>query len=68
MLGAEHIIDETFPDLSRHTLNLLDRLLQFVGHLCSHALEVDVVALSHVKHGGRGVDVCAVGSDSVDGR
>lgn len=68
MLRAEDIVDEPLPDLPHHTLDLFDRLLQLSSNLRSHALEVNVVALCHISHSGRGVNVRAVGSDGVNGR
>lgn len=68
MLGTEDIVDKSSPDLPRHTLDLLDWLLQLVGNLRSHALKVDVVALGHIRHRRRRMDVRAVRSGSVDGR
>lgn len=68
MLGPEDVIDKSPPDLFRHTLDLFDRLLQFVRDLRSHALEVDVIALGHIGHRRWGVNMRAVRSGSVDGR
>jgi hypothetical protein len=49
VLGAtEDIIEEAFPNLPCHTLDLLDRLLQVPRDNCCHALEVNMVALCHV--------------------
>lgn len=68
MLGTEDIVDKSLPDLPRHTLHLFDRLLQLGGDLRCNALEVNVVAFSYVGHGGWRVNMCAVGSDSMNGR
>lgn len=68
VLGPEDVIDKSPPDLFRHTLDLFDRLLQFVRDLRCHALEVDVIALGHIGHRRWGVNMRAVRSGSVDGR
>lgn len=68
MFGTKDVIDESLPDLLRHTLDLFDWLLQLIGNLRSHALEVDVIALGHVRHRRWGVNVRAVRSGSVNGR
>lgn len=68
MLRAEDVVNESLPNLPCHTLNFLNGLLQPAGYLCSHTLKVNMVALSHVGHGGRSVDMCAIGSDGMDSR
>lgn len=69
VLGTtEDIVEEALPDLPCHTLDLLDRLLQVPCNLRCHTLEVNVVALCHVRHRRGRVDVRAVGGGSVDGR
>lgn len=68
VLGAEDIFNEPFPDLPGHALSLLDRLLDLVCYLCSHTLEVNVIAFRHISHRRRRVNMRAIGGGSVDGR
>jgi hypothetical protein len=66
--------NDIFPqprqDLLRHALTL-DRLghlgSNLARHATGHALKINVIAIGHVGHGGRSVDVCTVSSDGRDG-
>jgi len=68
MLGAEDVFNETLPDLLCHALGFLNRLLDLLCNLRSHTLKVNMVALRHIRHRRRRVDVRAIGGGSVDGR
>jgi hypothetical protein len=71
MLWANNVFPQPSQYLLRHAL-AVDGLGQLrsnlARHTARHALKINVVAIRHVGHCGRGVDVCAIGSDSIDGR
>lgn len=68
MLGTKDVLNKAVPDLLDHALSLLHRLLNVPCNLRSHTLEVNVVALRHIRNRGRRVDMRATGGSSVDGR
>jgi hypothetical protein len=67
---TNNVFPQSRQDLLSHAFTL-DRLghlgSNLACHTTGHALEVNVIAIGHVGHGGRSVDVCTVGSDSRDG-
>jgi hypothetical protein len=67
---VDNIVPHIAQNLLRHAL-ALDAFPDFrrnrVDHTTREALEVDAIAVCHFRHGGRGVDVCAVGRGGGDG-
>jgi hypothetical protein len=72
LLGTtNNILPQRRQYLPRHTLalNRLRHLLSnFTRHATRHALEINMIAIRHVGHGGRSMDMSAVGGYGTDGR